>query len=414
MSAAKALSRFLGAIWFRRMRAEGPPLPEGPALLVMNHTNALLDPMVAVALLPRTPRFMAKATLWKQPVLRPFLALFNPIPVHRAHEGGDAAATARTFAAVHEAFAGGDIVGLFPEGISHGMSDLAPLKTGAARLALSYEGRLSLVPAGLVYGERRLFRQGVLLRLGGAVAFEDLKAGGLEADNVRALTARIRDALLPLTLHGPEAERLHLAQTLAWLLAEEPSAVSDLEAFRRRVRELLPRLEAMEPRGLARLRRRVRAAQRWLRRHGLRPDQVGHPYPFQEVAAWIPRVALRLALAPLLLPFALLFAPPVWIVERAVSVLSRESDMVATTGLLAGLALLLLWTAGLGWLLHHAGQPWWLAPLAWIPAFLGLRLFERLKEDLQAVRGYRARRAKAAPRLLEARRMLLEAFPDLG
>lgn len=414
MSAAKALSRLLGGIWFRRMTLEGPPLPEGPVLLLLNHPNALLDPMVAAALLSRTPRFVAKATLWKQPVLRPFIAAFRPIPVHRAQEGGDADATAKTFATVHAAFAQGDIVGLFPEGISHGMADLAPLKTGAARLALSFGGELSVVPAGLVYGERRLFRQGVLLRVGEAISYDDLKAKGLDPENVRAFTGRIRETLSPLTLHGREAERLKLARDLAWMLAEEPSAVSDLEAYRRRVQALLPTLEAMTPEARARLRHRLRAAQRWLRASGLRPDQVGHPYPFQEVAKWIPRVTLRLLLAPLLLPFTLLFAPPVWIVDRAVRALAQEVDMVATTGILAGLALLLAWTGGLAWLLHHGGIAGWLAPLAWIPAFLGLRLVERLKEDLQAVRGFRARRAKAAPRLLEAKRMLVEAFPELG
>lgn len=413
MSAARSLSRLLGGLWFRRLRMEGPPLPEGPVLLLLNHPNALMDPLVAAALLPRTPRFVAKATLWKQPLLRPFLAIFHPIPVHRAQEGGDADATAKTFASVHEAFAKGDMVGLFPEGISHGMADLAPLKTGAARLALSCPGPLSVVPAGLVYGERRLFRQGVLLRLGEAVPFGDLKAGGLEPENVRAFTARLRNALKPLTLHGAEAERLKLARNLAWLLAEASSSVSDLEAFRHRVQALLPKLDAMSGEDRGRLRHRVRAAQRWLRQSGLRPDQVGHPYPFQEVAAWIPRAALRLLLAPLLLPFTLLFAPPVWIVDRAVRALAREIDMVATTGILMGLLLLLLWTGTGAWLLHHEGWPWALAPLAWLPAFLGLRLFERLREDVQAVRGFRARRAKAATRLLDAKRMLLEAFPEL-
>lgn len=414
MSAAGRLSRLLGSIWFRRLRLEGPPLPEGAVLLLLNHPNALMDPMVAAALLPRTPRFVAKATLWQQPVLRPFLALFNPIPVHRTQEGGGADATAKTFAAVHEAFAVGDVVGLFPEGISHGLPDLAPLKTGAARLALSSPVPVSLVPTGLVYGERRLFRQGVLLRVGEAIAFGDLQPGGLDPENVRALTARIRGALLPLTLHGREAERLRLAQNLAWLLAEEPSAISDLEAFRLRVQALLSTLEAMQPEARRRLRHRVRAAQRWLRASGLRPDQVGHPYPFQEIVSWLPKVGLRLVLAPLLLPFTLLFVPPVWIVDRAVRSLAREVDMVATTGLLMGLTFFLAWTGAGAWLSHHEGWPWFFAPLAWIPAYFGLRLFERLREDVQAVRGFRARRAKAAPRLLEAKRMLLEAFPELG
>jgi hypothetical protein len=46
-------------------------------------------------------------------------------------------------------------------------------------------------------------------------------------------------------------------------------------------------------------------------------------------------------------------------------------------------------------------------------AFLSLPLGERLTEDFQAVRGFLHRRDAAVPYLLEARRQLLEAFPEL-
>ncbi|HJU83359.1 MAG TPA: 1-acyl-sn-glycerol-3-phosphate acyltransferase [Holophagaceae bacterium] len=417
---SRALSRFARAattLWFRRCRAEGPLPGPGPALFLLNHPNGLLDPLVATALLDPPPRALAKATLWKQPMLRPFLALFDPIPVHRPKDG-DASpeATLKTFQTVHDALAKGQRIALFPEGVSHGEADLAPLKTGAARMALSCPVPAALIPAGLVYGERTLFRSSVLLRLGEPIPYEDLRPKGTDPDAVLELTGRIREALYTLTLHDPEEERLRLAQDLAWLLAEGPAERADLERIRARVRTLLPVLAGLSERGRSRLARRVRAAHRWLRRSGLRPDQVGHPYPFQEVAAWVPSAAMRLALAPLLLPFGLLFWPPYRLVGWAVARLTDEIDQTATFKVLGGLLFFLLWTGGLGWLLHRAFGGWGLAglaPLGLLLAFLALRLSERLHEDWQAIRGFARRGAPAAAKLLEARRMLIEAFPAL-
>jgi hypothetical protein len=47
-------------------------------------------------------------------------------------------------------------------------------------------------------------------------------------------------------------------------------------------------------------------------------------------------------------------------------------------------------------------------------AGLGLPILERAAEDLQAIRGFLRRRDPAVPELLEARKQLLEAFPELG
>ena len=186
-----------------------------------HHPNGLLDPLVVAALLEPTPRFLAKSTLWKVGLLRPFLAIFEAIPVARAQDTSDsesrAKATANAFAAVHQAFQDGQCVGLFPEGISHGNAALAHLKTGAARMALSGPVKPALVPAGLVYGQRDLFRHNVLLCLGETIEYGDLFSMGDDPAAVKDLTERIRQALLPLTLHGPEEALQRLAEDLAWL-----------------------------------------------------------------------------------------------------------------------------------------------------------------------------------------------------
>ena len=410
-------ARALGRVWFRALRREGPPLPPGPCLILLNHPNGLLDPLAAAALLDRRAGWLAKATLWRIAPLRPFLAAFRAIPVTRPKDGGATPESIQqSFHRVHEALARGGSVAMFPEGVSHSGADLAPLKTGAARIVLSSPVPVSLVPAGLVYGDRATFRHSALLRFGAPIPWADLAGQGAEPGAVAALTARIRAALKPLTLHDGDARCLALAQEVAWLLAEAPGSRVDLESLRVRVQTLVPHLAALSGEGLAALEARVYEVQAWLRSRGLRPDQVGHPYPGAEVRHWLPGATLRLAASALLLIPALLHWPAYRLVGWLAGRFTDEGDQVATLKLLGGLLVHPLWAAVLA---LGAGLRWgWIASalpvLTLVVAGLGLPVLERTAEDLQAVRGFLRRRDPAVPDLLEARRQLLGAFPDLG
>lgn len=414
---ARGAARGLGRAWFRALRREGPALPPGPCLILLNHPNGLLDPLAAAALLEREAGWLAKATLWKLAPLRPFLALFRAIPVTRPKDGGATPEAIRaSFRKVHEVLASGGSVALFPEGVSHSDPDLAPLKTGAARMALSSPVPVAIVPAGLVYGDKTAFRHSVLLRTGAPIPWEDLAGQGPAKEAVVELTARIRQGLQPLTLHDGDTRRLALARDLAWLLAEGPGSRADLEALRGRVRALLAHLGDLPPAALAELEARVRSAQARLRDRGLRPDQVGHPYGGAEVRRWLPGAALRLGAAALVALPALLFAPSWWAVDAVGRRFTDEGDQVATLKLLGGLLLHPLWALLLALGLGLArGGSWALVPLgALLLAGLGLPVLERAAEDLQAIRGFLRRRDPAIPELLEARRQLLAAFPELA
>ncbi len=414
--AARGAARFLGRVWFRALRREGPALPAGPCLILLNHPNGLLDPLAAAALLEREAGWLAKATLWKIAPLRPFLGLFRAIPVTRPKDGGATAASIhQSFRKVHEVLAAGGSVAMFPEGISHSGADLAPLKTGAARMALGSPVPVSIIPAGLVYGDKAAFRHAVLLRTGPPIPWADLAERGQSHETVAELTARIRAALQPLTLHDPDVRCLALAQELGWLLAEAPGSRVDLEALRERVRALVPSLAALSPAVLAELEARVRGIQAWLREKGLRPDQVGHPYPGAEIRRWLPGAAIRLGAAALLWPLALLHWPSYRLVGWAAGHFTDEGDQTATLKLLGGLLLHPLWA---GVLSLAAGFAWGpkaaLLPVAaLLLAGLGLPVLERAGEDLQAIRGFLRRRDPAVPELLEARKQLLAAFPEL-
>ncbi|HYC32963.1 MAG TPA: 1-acyl-sn-glycerol-3-phosphate acyltransferase, partial [Gemmatimonadales bacterium] len=129
----------------------------GPLLLVANHPNEAFDPLLVAAAAGRPVRFLAKAPLFGVPVVGAVLREAGCLPVYRRAD--DPAQTGRneeTFAAVTAALGAGAAIALFPEGTSHDAPALAPLKTGAARMALAVPPALPLaiVPVGLVLADR--------------------------------------------------------------------------------------------------------------------------------------------------------------------------------------------------------------------------------------------------------------------
>lgn len=111
---------------------------QGPALLVSNHVS-YLDPVytaVFVHRARRVPRFLAKDSLWKAPVLGRIMAESRQIPVSR----GSRDAGASLGAAAH-ALEDGGVVVIYPEGTVTRDPDGWPMTghSGAARLALLHE-----------------------------------------------------------------------------------------------------------------------------------------------------------------------------------------------------------------------------------------------------------------------------------
>ena len=84
-AAVLALVRGLVGLFYRRIEVSGLENlpPEGPLLLVANHNNGLVDPMVVLQALPRPVVFVAKSTLWKIPGLRALLDVLGCVPVVR-------------------------------------------------------------------------------------------------------------------------------------------------------------------------------------------------------------------------------------------------------------------------------------------------------------------------------------------
>ena len=217
----RALGRLLIHVFFRRVEVNGAErLPEhGPVLIVANHTNGLVDGLLLLAMLRRYPRFLGKATLFRILPLKPLLRLAGVVPVHRAKDGEGTARNDATFRTCREMLAGGGVVAIFPEGISHDELMLQPLRTGAARIALgaafdAHADGLVIVPIGLAYDAKARFRSRALVTVGAPLPIETWRAryDHDPRDAAHQLTDEIGRVLRAV---GPDYKTVQEAEQLA-------------------------------------------------------------------------------------------------------------------------------------------------------------------------------------------------------
>jgi 1-acyl-sn-glycerol-3-phosphate acyltransferase len=356
------LARLLAHLFFRSVEVEGRErIPSGvPLVVVANHHNSLVDPLLLFAMLGVRPRFLAKSTLWDLPGIRSLLDLAGAVPVYRRQdEGADTAKNDETFRRCFDELAGGGAIALFPEGVSHDAPMLAPLKTGAARIVLGAMRERGvtttlILPVGLTFDEKGVFRSRVLVRVG-----EPLDAGTWqraaehdEREASRSLTAAIRRALGRVTLEYPSHEEASLLEQASELFAarerELPARLALAEAFalRRVAIEGYERLRARDPARVEAMRARLAEYARRTRALGLRDEHVAARYPREEVLAYAVGSA---ALLLWWLPLAALGTFFNWIPYRLLGIAagrSKSRDLPATVKLFGGFFVFPLTWAG--------------------------------------------------------------------
>jgi 1-acyl-sn-glycerol-3-phosphate acyltransferase len=442
--------RFLAAIFRRLAEAlvrlyyparvvEGRErIPSGkPLVFVLNHPNGLLDPMVLRVATGWPARFLAKGTLFRNPFSRLAMEAFGSIPIHRAKEAGARAADAsrndESFARCRAELAAGGALALFPEGVSHSDPQLRPLKTGAARIALSAEaeddGKLgvTVVPVGLCYERKALFRSSVLLVVGEPIAVAAL-LGDYRRDEraaVGALTETIDARLDDVVLQAESRDLLAgIARVARWTSDRTSERASDrtsdgpaqdLAAQHARARALADayaRLRARDPARVEAIAGEVRAYTRVLRQMGVRDPWALELAPLAP-GALAAAFGRMLAAAPLAAIGAVMGWLPYRLAGEVAKRVTRDEDLLSTVKLLAGaLFLAVAWgleatIAGFAW------GPLWAAPTfaaGIATGYVALRFEELRREAAEAWRlvMLRAFHHQTTARLAERRRALAE------
>lgn len=403
-----AFLRFSLRIFFRRVETAGlDRVPAtGPLMLVLNHPNSLVDPVFVLCLAPRPVSFLAKAPLFRIPLVGALVRGVGSIPVERRQDpGADLSKNREMFAVVRAHLSQGGAVALFPEGTSHSDPRLKPMKTGAARIGLGVTAPSPLLiqPVGLFYTDKRTFRSAALVYFGEpfAVQPEPLDpAGEPPPERVKELTDRIGRALGDVTLQADAYEAHDFVARTERILASARRERDDAPrpelaeefAFRRRVLAGYNALKARDPDRLEGIRRRVLRYEDKLRGAGIDPwDVPVGRFSTGSVVLTTAVFLLRfLVLLPLGLPGLLLHYLP----YRLVGVLSQRAvgkydDILATAKAASAFIVFpLTWAvvAALAW--QWAGAPAAAVALVLAPlsGYSALRLAELADRALGAAR----------------------------
>ncbi|RKO66852.1 lysophospholipid acyltransferase family protein [Desulfofundulus salinus] len=127
---ARAVCRVI-LVLIRRWEVVGAHhLPRSGGVLVVSNHVSYWDPVVVGCALDRQVHFIAKAELFRIPLLGPVIRALGAFPVRRG--GGDRQAIRRALELLKQ----GRVVGIFPEGTRSKSGELLEPHLGAAMLAL--------------------------------------------------------------------------------------------------------------------------------------------------------------------------------------------------------------------------------------------------------------------------------------
>lgn len=194
---------------------DGDRLPRRGAYVVAPNHYSEIDPVMIGMVswkLGRMPRFLAKGSLFRIPVVGWFLRKSGQVPVERSGTRGSAPLTA-----AKEIVRDGRIVIIYPEGSLTRDPDMWPMrgKTGAARMAL--ENDLPVIPIAhwgtqqvmARYGKKISFfpRKTIDVKIGDPVDLSAFRGRNLDAATLNEATAVIMDAITALLedLRGEKA-----------------------------------------------------------------------------------------------------------------------------------------------------------------------------------------------------------------
>ncbi|RDX52699.1 hypothetical protein OH76DRAFT_1480318 [Lentinus brumalis] len=208
--------------------------PRGvPCILCPNHSNSLVDSLLVCTQIPAERREfirpVAKSTLWGKRNFGSWLVEnTGAVPVKRRRDFKDGPIdNMETMGKILEILELGDMVLMYPEGVSRYHPSMSPLKTGVARIVSDVLSRnrdnadfeVTVATCSITYTHREHFRSDVLLTFHPPMVFTPKMNPELlspvSEDAVHAVTERIRHSIRSGTLDAPSWKVLRAAKLAA-------------------------------------------------------------------------------------------------------------------------------------------------------------------------------------------------------
>ena len=259
-----------------------------PVIFAPNHTNALMDALAVTSTVPqnRAVVFLARADLFKHPVMARILQFTKIMPAFRMRDGVEnLGKNQEIFDRCMEVLDKGHSLCIMPEGNQEVERKLRPLVKGIFRIAFATQekkGRapyVKIIPVGLDYGSSQKFGKHLIVRYGKPIEVSEFMIE--YNDNPVVATNQIRDRLkqelhhltfdLASDAHYESFEHTteYLNTTILDQMKLDNNSMNRLYA-RQEIARVLVHTEKKDPQKAARIAELSDAYHQELQKHGLR------------------------------------------------------------------------------------------------------------------------------------------------
>ncbi|MFC3414699.1 lysophospholipid acyltransferase family protein [Algoriphagus hitonicola] len=164
-------------LYFKKIRISGKEnIPKNiPIILVANHQNALIDPLLLATHTRLRPWFLTRASVFKNPIAAKILHLIRMLPVYRVRDGfSTIQQNQKTFEATFEVLKKNGTVIIFAEGSHSMIRNLRPLSKGFTRMAFGLKEKYPqlqpvILPVAIEYSAHQRTGSRVRISFGKAI-----------------------------------------------------------------------------------------------------------------------------------------------------------------------------------------------------------------------------------------------------
>ncbi|MDA0315426.1 MAG: 1-acyl-sn-glycerol-3-phosphate acyltransferase [Bacteroidetes bacterium] len=201
-----------------------------PVILVANHQNALIDPLVVAAHISIRPYFLTRAAVFKNPIAAYLLDLVQMLPVYRILDGfSTIPQNQRTFQKTNQVLQQNGSILVFSEGNHSTVRNIRPLSKGFTRMAYGAlaacpEINPVIVAIGIQYSAHKKSGSLVKISIGKPIPVDPDPAQAVK------LTRQVETALKSMVV---DLSNTNYEETLQRLLSNQVDVCSkeDVEQF---------------------------------------------------------------------------------------------------------------------------------------------------------------------------------------
>ena len=240
---------FVVRLSYREMRFVGRErIPKDSAIIFApNHTGTLMDALVLLAM-DRSPKvFVARADIFKKPILAKIFAFLKIMPIMRMRDGIDE--VKRNNETIERAV---DVLRdnipfcIFPEGMHQTKFSTLPLSKGIFRIAfqaqeLMTDKPLYIVPMGIRYGNFFRFRSTVRIQIGEPInvgAFIAERKGMHPQEQMNEMRTLLEERMRESILYIPNDEDYHATYETCAAVVSRQEAILRKEKEHHKLRGL--------------------------------------------------------------------------------------------------------------------------------------------------------------------------------